>query len=163
MSVFARTLISTTALLGMVILLGCSSERHFPTGQVTGKITYKGQPVPGGTIMFISTSEAGDFGGGAIKEDGTYDVPKAPAGTCKIQMQVKTGGSPAIPPQQLAMMKREIQKAKEAGVKVPEDLKLDGTKKKATFDFPRKYSDVSSSGLTMEVTTGTQEKNWELQ
>jgi hypothetical protein len=49
-----------------------------PTGpgmaQVSGKVTYKGQPVPKGTVTFLPSSPGGRNATGAIMPDGSYKL-----------------------------------------------------------------------------------------
>jgi hypothetical protein len=41
---------------------------------VTGKVTYKGQPVPKGTITFVTLDKNGRNATGAIQPDGSYKL-----------------------------------------------------------------------------------------
>jgi hypothetical protein len=58
--------------------IGCSSKPK--PAQLSGKVTFKGQPVPAGYIAF--TPDVGKGGKGSIKvlqiKDGTYDSSKEP-------------------------------------------------------------------------------------
>jgi hypothetical protein len=47
---------------------GCASR--WEMGQVAGRITYQGQPLPEGTVMFVP--ETGLASAGGIRPDGTY-------------------------------------------------------------------------------------------
>src|SRR5262245_39980157 len=62
----------------LCLALGCNSK---PKGaQLSGKVTFKGQPVPAGYIQF--TPDVGNGGRGSIKvlqiKDGVYDSSKEP-------------------------------------------------------------------------------------
>jgi hypothetical protein len=61
--------------LGLVIavafLAGCSQGPEM--GQVSGKVTFQGQPVTEGSITFLNLAEGGSAGGD-LKPDGTYTV-----------------------------------------------------------------------------------------
>ncbi len=50
-----------------------------PQASVTGKVTYKGEPVPAGLINFIPKTE-GPSATGSLIADGTYSITDAPAG-----------------------------------------------------------------------------------
>lgn len=66
----------------MLVLSGCGSDRR---ASVSGKVTVAGKgPLPGGNIRFISVADPNKIGGGQIKADGTYEVPDAPVGECKV-------------------------------------------------------------------------------
>lgn len=54
----------------MAVLAGCSKD-GFPTAPVRGKITYKGQPVGSGTILFNPEGDR-PAATGEIKADGSY-------------------------------------------------------------------------------------------
>lgn len=59
-------------LLGLAACWGCSRGGELPTAPVTGKVTYKGKPVPSGTVMFVP--EKGPAATGEIAKDGTYTL-----------------------------------------------------------------------------------------
>jgi hypothetical protein len=56
-------------------LLGCSSDNGLNLGKVRGKITYDGEPVVGGEVLFVPDTKKGTVGppaAGTISGDGTY-------------------------------------------------------------------------------------------
>ena len=65
-------------LVVLLIVTGCSSKPK--PAQLSGKVTFKGQPVPAGYIAF--TPDVGNGGRGSIKvlqiKDGMYDSSKEP-------------------------------------------------------------------------------------
>ncbi len=69
-----RKLLLVPALLTLAV--GCSSQA--PSAQLSGKVTFKGQPVPAGWISF--TPDVGAGGLGSVKvyqiKDGMYDSSK---------------------------------------------------------------------------------------
>jgi hypothetical protein len=82
--------------IGMVFFLffwltGCSGNPP-PLTPVTGKVTYRGFPVPGGPILFIPDSSKGQRGAivqGTINPDGSYTIKSGkeggiPAGWYKV-------------------------------------------------------------------------------
>ncbi len=52
------------------VLAGCG--QRFEMGQVSGHVTYRGQPLPEGTVMFVPQVGLGAAGG--IHPDGSYRV-----------------------------------------------------------------------------------------
>jgi len=62
--------------LGFLIVAGCSRQDGPPRYRVTGTITYDGQPVPQGSILFLPDSSKGNDGpGGSAKiVDGKFDT-----------------------------------------------------------------------------------------
>ena len=59
-------------LLSLVLLFGCTRGGDLPTAPVSGKVTYKGKPVPSGTVMFVP--EKGPPATGEIGKDGSYSL-----------------------------------------------------------------------------------------
>jgi len=70
-------------LLLLLVLAGCSSSKS-GTREVSGKVTYKGEPLPGGTITFQSANDKDKVGRTGINEDGSYKLGNAPEGDVKI-------------------------------------------------------------------------------
>src|SRR5437763_123836 len=106
-------------ILGPAIFSACSSggPRTFPTGEVSGKVTYKGEPISLGKITFISTGGTGDFGTGIIN-DGSYTL-KAPVGLCKIEIQIQSDENKyAVTPQQMKMIKSKMKAMRDQGKNV---------------------------------------------
>jgi hypothetical protein len=79
-----RLLLRAVALLTLVALAGCGGS----TGTVTGRVTFKGQPLAGAVVIFVP--EAGIGAGGATDSDGRYQLTsRSPgdgvkAGNCKV-------------------------------------------------------------------------------
>ncbi len=118
---------------------GCGGDPGL--GRVSGRITYKGEPVPGGTVFF-SPEEAGKRGAqGPIDSDGNYTLGTfdtgdgAPAGRHRVSV-VAQGPDKPIP-------------AKMKGKMMEEDMQGTGDPL-----VPRKYFSAESSGLTAEVVGG---------
>jgi hypothetical protein len=88
---------STTSRLGWVVLFGllvlvagCSRK-----ASVSGKVTYNGEPMPGGYVTF-SPVEGGGGGTGSIDpKDGSYEIPDLPPG--KMKIGVKPAQAPSMP------------------------------------------------------------------
>jgi hypothetical protein len=156
-----RSWLVCTCILGLAVFSGCSSDgpRTFPTGEVSGTVKYKGEPISQGKITFITKGGTGDFGSGTIN-DGAYTV-KAPVGLCKIEIQIMSDENKgAVPPEQMKMVKAKMKALRDQGVKVP-DEPLQATKK-PTVNIPDKYKIADQSGLELEVKAGKQTKDWEL-
>jgi hypothetical protein len=76
-------------------LAGCAGG----SGDVSGVVKYKGEPLPGGTILFYGQPKG--VWSAEIKRDGTYVVSGVPAGVAKIAVigpvAVSLGGGPPPP------------------------------------------------------------------
>ncbi len=139
--------------VALMALTGCSrGSRTFPTGIVSGKVTFKGEPISLGKITFITKEGSGDFGTGIIN-DGAYTLD-APLGLCKIEIQMQTDQNKyAVSPQQMKMIKSKMKAMKDQGMNVPDEPPVT---KRSTFTLPEKYKYADKSGLEFDVKTGKQ-------
>lgn len=115
-----------------VLAWGCAKgEDHPETVPVEGKVTYKGQPVPQGTISF--QPQSGETATAEIQSDGTYHLatfePKdgAVLGHHQVKIVANTADPDLIP-------------GSSPGYVAPKDL------------VPKKYGDFGTSGLEADVT-----------
>jgi hypothetical protein len=102
-------------------------------GTVVGKVTFKGQPVPSGTVSMLS--EGGVVRTGVIRPDGRYVVFRVPPGPVKIAV----AAYPPPPP---------------GPVHVPAPPYV---------PIPPRYRDFDKSPLGRIVTGGGQRQNLDLQ
>jgi hypothetical protein len=125
----------------LVLALGC--KPRFPTefGDISGKVYFKDEILPGGTITFV-TEEGGFSNSGTIAPDGTYHVEKVPAGEVKVmvdnRMLEEHGGAGRMP----SLGPRGMPNAK----------KMEGTYVK----IPATYHSSQTTPLTYTVTVGKQ-------
>jgi len=77
-----KLLLVPVGIVCLMALAGCSGDRRV---SVHGKVTLAGKgPLGGGNIQFVSVADPTKVGGGLIKPDGSYMVPDAPVGDCKV-------------------------------------------------------------------------------
>jgi len=177
-----RTLLPL-AVLALVLLfgvIGCSRS-----GKVTGKVTYDGKTVPVGTITFHP--EGGGKQQAATVEivDGQYKAEKLQPGTYTITVSTiaqrktyenlkKSGGGSALSPQTggkgaVANLKKDKDQGAGEKFQMPGAADIERGKKQALealegmIDVPPKYADKEKSGLTVEIKTGSQENDINLQ
>jgi hypothetical protein len=114
--------------LSLLFAFGCSGR---PTGDVAGRVTFRGEPLALGTITFVGRdgSAAGNV------EDGFYHMAKVPVGLAKIT--VFAHQSP-IPPQMLDQ------------VQPPPAFR------RKFVPIPGRYQVADRSGLTYTVVRGKQ-------
>jgi hypothetical protein len=124
--------------LALVLAAGCGGPF---TASVSGTVTYKGNPLPGGTVTFIHPD--GRVGYGTIHEDGTYSISAAPGGDLKCIVQTTKPIAP--PPPKLAA--RLSGGAARAGATVYPAGRY--------VPIPERYGDSQSSGLSYTVHRGT--------
>ncbi|WP_437224829.1 carboxypeptidase regulatory-like domain-containing protein [Planctomicrobium sp. SH661] len=110
---------------------GCGSAHVAPKGKkVTGVVTYKGNPVPKGTVTFYDKAQ-GMGGTAVINPDGTFET-----------VQPLADGNYAV-----TLVPPLVEKVTPAGTtaKVPEEM----------AEIPAKYRSPSTSGFTAKVTETT--------
>lgn len=131
--------------LGLVILaLGCKGQKKSTDyAEVTGKVYFHGQPLPGGRVNFHLWGEPFS-GGGNINEDGSYKV-NSPVGEVKISVDNRnlmkrmgpSGSAPTTPPA-----------LKRPGSEAPL------TARGRYVEIPDKYANPETSGLDWKVEKG---------
>ncbi|QDV68644.1 hypothetical protein Poly24_23560 [Rosistilla carotiformis] len=107
---------------------GCGNSPVDPSGTISGRVTYEGQPVQQGVVTFYS-SELGVGISEELQEGGQY----------KTNTPIPTGSYvvTVLPPEQPPSMEEELV------------VEISPVK-----DIPDKYRDPSQSGLKLEVTQG---------
>lgn len=150
---------------------GGSGPRTRPTAQVSGTVTFQGQPLTTGFIVFHGKSMAETVQAPIV--DGKYEA-KVPIGKeVKISIDVDTLVERS---QILGMQYQQQQTAagllRQAGIDPPADGTQLGERSKAYADLakrigagrpPAQYRDPNTSGLTLEVKTGANTRNIDLQ
>jgi hypothetical protein len=131
-----------TASLTIGLIVGCGESIEFPeTFPVSGKVTYKGEPVPKGTITF--QPDEGQAAVGEIQSDGTYKLSTfgegdgALPGHHRVFVIANTADPTKIP-------------GSSPGWKPPKDL------------VPKKYNKLETSGLQANVEKGPTEVDFDL-
>lgn len=76
---------SSSAILSFSILSVVSCSHGPPTGDVHGKVTFKGQPVKEGRVTFLNPKEGG-AAEALIGKEGTYGVPGVVVGEYVIEI-----------------------------------------------------------------------------
>jgi hypothetical protein len=136
--------------LGLLILFGlalsgCGAPKsglRGLTGSVSGKVTYKGTPVPNGVVTFHG--DEGQSTQVPLGEDGTYDAPQVPVGQVSVTI--------ATPPDNSVLLKvaKQWPGGKRFGVGKPIEPP------KNVVSIPTKYSNPAQSGLRFNVSEGRQ-------
>jgi hypothetical protein len=135
--------------------MGCGAGRHSTEHvEVTGQVTYKGQPVTGGEITFVAV-EGGFASTGIIDKDGNYKV-SAPVGDVKISID-----NMMLTKQGLGQGTTHEKAMKGAGKPRP-DAPESRIPEGKYVQIPGKYYKTESSGLTYTVKKGAPPFNIEL-
>jgi len=130
-------------------LAGCGS-----TGTVSGKVSFKGNPLKGGTVTFLSAAGK-PSATTQINEDGSYAIPSVPAGEVKICVDT-----------QMLNPAGKIKAPKYSappGQKNPNDPGGDSTDtSKRYVAIPEAFASPEKTTLTYTVKGGKQEHNIEM-
>jgi hypothetical protein len=146
---FRRMGAALLLLAGGLMLVGCGRSSQ---ATLTGKVTYKGQPLKGGSIALIS--ETGGVERATIAEDGSYKITKVPAGSAKVTVDTK-----ALRP--AATKAKQGVYAKAPPEAKPQSLK--GGDADRYVAIPDRYADPDKSGIRVQVKNGKNEQNIDLQ
>ncbi|MCI0465344.1 MAG: carboxypeptidase-like regulatory domain-containing protein [Gemmataceae bacterium] len=141
-----------TGLLSLALLLaGCGKGN----GTLSGKVTYKGAILKGGTVTFI-TSDTKGIARANIEPDGTYNAANVPLGEVKVAVETNSVKPIKLPPQAKGGMFPK-------DVEVPADAKEKSKSLAPVSDperyvaIPKQYADPEKSGLKLTVTGGPQQ------
>jgi hypothetical protein len=138
------------ALLALALAIGAGvSGCGKRSATVSGQVTYKGKPVTSGTVVFFG-ADGQPSPPATVQEDGTYKATTVPTGPVKVVVD-----NP--PPLQYGLK----QKAPKEMANDPE-IQQAAQQAKNYVPTPPKYGDVKQSGLTTELSGGSNNYNIEL-
>ena len=130
-------------------LAGCGDSTK---GTATGKVTYKGQTVTGGTLTLTPSSAGAAPIPLFIKPDGTFSQPDIPVG--QYQVSIETASATGPTPYQTGGM------TPPGGANVSQPtLPATGGK---PVPIPAKYNDPKTSNLSWEIKPGRNDKPFDL-
>jgi hypothetical protein len=114
--------------------------------EVSGKVLFRGEPLPGGRITFVSKGGQAFTGGGNIDENGQYKV-EVPIGEVKVSVDNQMLAPPtrrgSSPPAQMPGLKRPGSE---------EATPMQGR----YVEIPDKYYSADKSGLNYTIRKGPQ-------
>ncbi|MBX9579181.1 MAG: carboxypeptidase-like regulatory domain-containing protein [Gemmataceae bacterium] len=174
-------IVPLAALAALVFgVAGCGGSQT--PASITGKVTYQGAPLPGGTMTFFTENGAYPT---SIATDGsgTYSIKDVPVGSASVTIETETFNPNTERPEYGAAMK--------GGGKMPKGAPKGGENKfkaermavegkggggggggfgpapkeeleKLYKKIPAKYMDKRTSGLKMDIVRGSNTKDFEL-
>ncbi len=159
-------LFCTAGLFGMVGCAGSVDGFKGPRGEVTGTVTFRGEPVPEGCLVRFQTLEGNTYSAdGVVQADGSF--------------QLKSNGSPQIPAVTYGVMitpPANPDDGMETSTVDPEDLndpvkraeleRLAKERQKeieASLPFPRKHMSLGTSTISFPVEPGKNVADLELE
>jgi hypothetical protein len=131
--------LSVGACVALLWMVGCSGEYPTPEmAEVKGKITYKGKPLPGGTVVF-QTTDGKNRGVAPIMANGTYSM-KSPLGEVKAAVVTRNPSAESMSNREKRPAVREVHMPTNVD---PKSLP------------PEKYERFETSGLSYTIKAGT--------
>jgi len=157
-------------LIAAFVTLGCESHSPFPA-KLSGKVTYKGEPLGGGTMAFYTAD--GQVISTDIRSDGTYVSTNLPEGTLTVTIETESVNpnksqpeyrSPGAGPAAMHRGPTAPPGAPKGGApKSPIPDSAPVTASPSTYvKIPAKYSDKTKSGLTITLKKGDQKHDFDL-
>lgn len=142
-----RFFASCFTVIACLIIPACGgSDPTMPMGQVSGKVTYQGNPLTNGTVSFVSTESSRPNANSTISPDGTYNLHTQNFGSGAGLGDYDVMISSVNP--------------KEYNTPLPGTAALEKKAKPTTL--PKKYGDPKTSGLKETVKSGTNTINFDL-
>jgi hypothetical protein len=165
----------------LVGVAACGPGNGLNLAPVQGKVTYKGEPIKNGTVMFVPDESKGATGPqaiGTIKSDGTYSLSSQDANDGAVVGWHKVGilGLDPEPMSKEEMatpeedpMKYLMQKT-QAGLKsARQSTKKDAVRTVTGLDgktfrvvVPEKVGSTETSGISVEVSSGSNTLNFDI-
>lgn len=158
----ARGVVAGGLFAAFLLLSGCGKS----VGTVSGKVSYKGKTIKGGSVALVN-SEGKSVVGSDITEEGTYKFENVAAGDYKVLVDTSRlapvlmmgagmmGGKAAPLPKGAG--------APPEGVTIPEGYKgsnpadiASASNAKRYTEIPPNYRDAAKTDLTMKVVAGDQ-------
>ena len=121
----------------LMLVVGCGG-----IGDVSGTVTYKGKPLPWGTVLFEGSDKA--ISQGNIEADGSYIVPGVAIGEAQVAVN-----SPN--PKSIQLLTKNPNQKPEPYPDVP-----------GWFAIPKQYEKPATSGLTYTIKGGENKIDIEL-
>jgi len=162
----------------LVGVSGCGASNGLDLARVSGKVTYKGEPLKNGTVMFEPDESKGTTGPqaiGTITSDGSYILSSETSGDGAVVGFHKVGvlGLEASPVSDKAMPSPEEDPLKCLAAKTQAglDASRNATKKNAgqtvtgldgkpfRVTVPEKVTSTKTSGITAKVVSGSNVMN----
>jgi hypothetical protein len=135
----------------LVVTPACSTNNPNAPAEVSGKVTYNGQPVGGGTITFYM--KGGGANSGPLHPDGTYEISDIPTGEATVTVETESA-NPGH--------KQEKYKGGKGQQMSPMPKGFEGGHRGTYVKIPSQYTDVKKTPLTTSLQRGKQVRDFDL-
>ena len=146
-------------LAATLALVGCA-KNSFAPAKISGSVTYKGQPIKGGTMAF-HTSDGVTYAA-KLSSDGTYSATDIPEGELVVTIETES----INPARKAAAMGKDGDKRMKMGMGQPPPAGRGGGPEADQTQFyvkiPEKFSKPNSSPLSVVVKSGRNVKDLEI-
>jgi hypothetical protein len=150
------------AALCLGLALGCTKKTNAPA-KVSGKVTYKGQALPAGSISF-NLSEAGTAAyGSPIAQDGTYQVTDLPTGEMVVTVETESANPKAADTPAYGGGKGDKMYAERLAAEKATSMAAKKGARREYLKIPDKYNSAKTSPLKVTLKAGRQVENFDLQ
>jgi len=134
--------------LGLFLIVGCGPRM----GYLSGEVTYRDKPVPGGILTFRPTVDSYNSVSYELGRDGKFyvEIPAGQATVCidNLEFEPRSATMPALPPGM--SLPPDVVKSMQASSKEPAKVSDRWVK------LPSKYYQVETSGIKIEIKGGKQ-------
>jgi hypothetical protein len=151
------TVVGQRVLGGLVLLLpvlaavaGCGGKR---VAEVSGKVTYKNQPLPDGTVTLMA--QDGQPYSAQIQADGTFTISNVPVGPAKVVVTSRA-------PDEAGKGKAGAQGEGRSTLVQRSEPEKDKGGKQNSSRIPLDYNNFDTSGLTAQVEAPVTQLNLDL-
>lgn len=154
-----------------VSIAGGCRKTGSSTATLSGKVLFKGEPLPSGLVTFHPKGEGGPISTG-ITEDGSYRVAIPFSGEASVTVVTAAPGTPdkgigknpgADPAQFEKAQKEMLEKMKNMPPEMQKFYKNPGGGAGKYVEIPKKYADPKSTPLTVTISGGSQVEDIKLE
>ena len=141
--------------LALFFLVGCAGSNASTPAKVSGKISYKGKPIKGGTMQFVTPDGTGYSG--IITPDGTYSCNDLPAGEMVVTVETESLKPANMPNTKEAKMRMGMAQKPPPGMGgAPQNID------EVYVKIPEKYKNAKTSTAQVTLSKGRNVKDIDL-
>jgi len=144
-----RVVVGCALVLALAALSGCGGRGGKNNFSLSGKVTYKGEPVTGGTLTLTPTDGKTHPVNTKLSSTGKYLIVPPLVGELKVSIETES-------------IRGKTGKAYTFGPALEKPPDIDESKMVKYRPIPGKYASAATSDLKVTVVQGKNEKNFDL-